>query len=195
MNFKADLHNRKEKVAYGISVIGHPLITISVFILVYGYLFYDVKTTLSAFALIFLIVIIPVSVNNYWQAKKGFITNFDVSDRKQRASLFPYLLVLVAIMWFVMYMYNFPYAITHGVLFFFLMLLVITVINLKLKASLHAASSMFICMMIVNINPFVGFAMLFFSLVVAWSRLVLKRHTLPEIIAGLAAGILFGWLG
>ena len=102
MNFKADLHNRKEKVAYGISVIGHPLITISVFILVYGYLFYDVKTTLSAFALIFLIVIIPVSVNNYWQAKKGFITNFDVSDRKQRASLFPYLLVLVAIMWFVM---------------------------------------------------------------------------------------------
>lgn len=187
--------SRREKIAYRISVIGHPLVTIALFILIYGTLFYDLKTTLSAFGLIMLIVIIPITVNNYWQAKKGRITNFDVSDRKQRAALYPYLLLLMAIMSGVMYYFEYPETITHGVFFFFLMLLLISVVNLKLKASLHAASSFFICMMIVKVNPLAGLMVLLFSFVVAWSRLVLKRHTLPEIIVGAACGILFGLLG
>ncbi len=186
---------RLEKIAYRISIIGHPLVTISVFVLIYGYLFYDVKTTISAFLLIVFVVIMPITINNYWQAKKGLITNFDVSDRKQRATLYPYLLLLMAVMSGILYYYNYPESMRHGVLFFFFMLLVMSIINLKIKASLHAASSFYICMMIIKVNPIAGIVALPFSVVVAWSRLVLKRHTLPEIIAGSASGILFGLLG
>jgi len=186
---------RLEKFAYRISIIGHPLVTISVFVLIYGYLFYDIKTTISAFLLIVLVVILPITINNYWQSKNGVITNFDVSDRKQRASLYPYLLLLMAIITGVMYFFDYPKSITEGVGYFFLMLLLMSLVNFKLKASLHAASSFFICMLILKVSWPAGIVAVLFSFMVAWSRLVLKRHTLSEIIAGSASGILFGLLG
>lgn len=195
MERNSDKPSKLYKLAYSISVIGHPLITISVFVLIYGYLFYDVKTTLSIFLLILLVVILPIAINNYWQASKGMITNFDVSDRKQRSSLYPYLLLLMAVITGVLYYFKYPESITIGVSCFLLMILFMSVLNFKLKASLHAASSFFICMLILKVSPTVGVCALVFSLVVAWSRLVLKRHTLPEIIAGSASGILFGLLG
>jgi membrane-associated phospholipid phosphatase len=95
----------------------------------------------------------------------------------------------------VLYYFKYPESITIGVSCFLLMILFMSVLNFKLKASLHAASSFFICMLILKVSPTVGVCALVFSLVVAWSRLVLKRHTLPEIIAGSASGILFGLLG
>lgn len=187
--------NKVETIAYWISFVGHPLFTISAFVLVYGFLFFDVKNAITSFLFILFAVIIPISVNNYWQSKKGMITNFDVSDRKQRASLYPYLLLLMAIVSGIMCKLNFPDKITLGVVYFFLMLVAITLINLRLKASLHAAGSFFICMMIFEINPVVGIAAILFSIIVSWSRIVLKMHTKSEVIAGVVLGIIFGLLG
>jgi membrane-associated phospholipid phosphatase len=72
-----------------------------------------------------------------------------------------------------------------------LLVLLTHVLRRWLKVSLHAAFALFAAALVwPNLPGTLAVAAL--ALGVAWSRLVLRRHTLPEVLTGLLLGAAFG---
>ncbi len=180
------------KASLAISTIGNPLITFSVFVL-----FITLKTMdgMSA-ALLSLLVIgcvtIPISINNYVKTKNGKYTNYDVSDREQRQGFYHFLLLLIGGVTGILYLTNQPAAFRHGSLVFLVMVIVSYVINYRLKVSMHTSISVYLGITLLLVNFNAGLAMLVFAVLIGLSRLVLKRHSVAEVVAGLAVGFVFG---
>jgi membrane-associated phospholipid phosphatase len=63
-----------------------------------------------------------------------------------------------------------------------------------LKISLHASTSFFLAAMLLFDFGMLGFYAAIVSLLVAISRVILKRHTTMEVVIGGGAGILSGFL-
>lgn len=180
------------KASAVVSTVGNPLITFSVFIL-----FITLKTMEPVAAgLLSLLVIggvtIPISINNYVKTKRGIYTNYDVSDREQRQSFYRFLLLLLSVVTAILFLTGQPASFRFGSLVFLSMVIVSFAINYKLKVSMHTSISVYLGFALLLINLYAGVAMLLFSILIALSRLVLKRHTVAEVIAGFIMGILFG---
>lgn len=180
------------KASLAISTIGNPLITFSVFVL-----FITLKTMdgVSATLLSLLViggVTIPISINNYVKTKNGKYTNYDVSDREQRQGFYHFLLILIGGVTGILYLTNQPAAFRHGSLVFFVMVMVSYIINYRLKVSMHTSISVYLGLTLLLINFSAGLAMLVFAVLIGLSRLVLKRHTVAEVVAGLVVGFIFG---
>lgn len=71
-----------------------------------------------------------------------------------------------------------------------LMLAVAAALNRWLKLSLHLAFAGYSGLILTGIHLGYGLPILIFSPLLAWSRLVLLRHSLPEVIGGSALGLM-----
>lgn len=148
-----------------------------------------------AWFLVGLTILIP-TLFIAWMVKKGKLTDFDVYVREQRT--LPYLVSLgcAVVSCTVMMIARAPSllillnsaALVQGTTMY--------LVNRRWKISAHAAGSAGFAVLIWQIlGPFSSPILLVIPLV-AWSRVVLRRHTLGQVIAGaaLGAGIFFGVL-
>jgi ABC-type Fe3+ transport system permease subunit len=74
----------KKNIAHVVSVLGHPLLTIPLYVVLVMFGSEDFKRASLNTFLIIGCVFIPVTVWLYIKSRNGSYTNFDVSDRKQR---------------------------------------------------------------------------------------------------------------
>lgn len=108
----------------------------------------------------------------------------DVSNREQRNSLYLFNFVVIAVYIAVLYYLkeNFHYILI--VLFTLVLLVVMFMSNLFIKSSMHTSFNVFVSALFFALNPLYGIAWLFLTLLVAISRVILKRHTVKEVIMG-----------
>ena len=60
--------------------------------------------------------------------------------------------------------------------------------NFKIKSSLHTSLNCYLAACVFQIDSVVGIILFVMTLVVAWSRIILKRHTLSEVVMGFLVG-------
>lgn len=122
--------------------------------------------------------------------KRRVFSDVDVSKREQRPAFY-----LFAIYVCLLYLGSLMLLDGPPVLFLagcgvLLSILAISVVNLKIKASVHVAT---VTALIFIVSILYGDAFLLFLLVIPviiWSRVVTKRHTLPEAVVGGAVGVI-----
>lgn len=173
------------------SILGHPLSMLSVFTLLISFQLYD---AIKAFILSFIVigvVVIPVAIRNYIKVKNKEYTNFDVSDQKQRQSFYPFAIILLSIAAIVLYFIPDTTAFFIGTSCALLMVGCSAIINFKIKTSLHTSVSIFLAVTYLNLSLLTFLLLLSFSVLIAASRVVLRRHTLVEIITGACIGVAF----
>lgn len=175
-----------------VSVAGHPLITTSLFIVFVTFQQLPFNKAAIISSLMICGVILPITFQNYRKVKQGRFTNFDVSNRKQRTQFYYPLIGLLALVTGLLFATNQPRPFCYGVLFSLLLIVCAFLFNFFIKVSLHTAFSFFITWAISLINPVAGVGMVLFSLLIAFSRLILKRHTIPEVTLGALLGLLIG---
>jgi hypothetical protein len=122
--------------------------------------------------------------------KRGLFTNMDVSKREQRPLLFNVSILFTIVYLAGLYFLNGPQiliVITVGVM---LGIVIISVINTRIKASMHVATIS--ALIFTTAIVFSGYYLflLFLIPLVAWARLKIKRHTLPETVVGGLLGVL-----
>jgi hypothetical protein len=182
------------KVAQIISVLGHPLLVLSLTTVLISFHFYDTAKASLISAVIIGLVIVPVTVHNISKARKKEYTNFDVSDRKQRESFYRFGLILLGVATLILFFISGGGTFFLGTLFALLMLATSAIVNMRLKTSLHASVVMYVAISCYNIDARITIGLLVFGILVAISRVVLKRHTKQEVITGGILGISFGML-
>ncbi|MBP9791557.1 MAG: phosphatase PAP2 family protein, partial [Bacteroidia bacterium] len=74
----------------------------------------------------------------------------------------------------------------------FLLLLTAQLMNFYIKSSMHTAFNLFLVFLILPMSSVFAILYLGFTFLIAWSRLVLKRHTLKEVVSGAIIGLVFG---
>ncbi|HWY78903.1 MAG TPA: hypothetical protein VNW29_00940 [Candidatus Sulfotelmatobacter sp.] len=141
----------------------------------------------TGYTMIFLIAITFFVI--YGVHKKIF-TDLDVSKRTQRPLLFTVGLFMTLIYLWGLFFLNGPKILSVVTIVFICGVLLIALINTRLKVSFHVAtvSALLFSMAII----YQGYYYLTLLLIptVAWARLKINRHTLPETIVGGCFGIL-----
>ncbi|KUG08334.1 hypothetical protein [Solirubrum puertoriconensis] len=177
------------RVAYWVSTLGNPLFTALVFVGVLAFRLLEVRVAAWLMAGMLLGVAAPMSIWNYRQVKTGAYTDFDVSVREHRASFYPRLIVLLGVATALVWATPSAAPLRAGMLAALGLLVACYGINFRLKVSLHAALSFFMAGCVLGLNQAWGLGALLVASLVAASRLVLKRHSLIELVVGTVVGM------
>ena len=184
----------KTTTAKYISVIGHPLLTIPLFVVSLLFHFQDFNSALVTSLLLVFGIIVPLIIKMYRGEKKGVYTNFDVSDQGERKSWYFFAIALLSITVLILFVTNQSPVIRFGFLLSILVLLSSQIVNYYIKSSLHVSFNIFLSFLIAPVNIYVAALFFLFVFVIAWSRVYLKRHTIKEVTTGAIIGIIFGLL-
>ena len=166
-----------------------------VMMLVFVPLFLVYKTTgdvILAFAwtVYTMIFLIAISFFVIYGVHKKIFTDLDVSVRKQRPTLFIVGLVMAVVYLWGLSFLNGPKILTFVTIGFIAGVLIMAVINTKLKVSFHVSTASALLFALAIVYQGYYYLTLLLIPAIAWARLRIKRHTLPETIVGAFLGIL-----
>lgn len=177
-----------------ISTVFNPLTSLVLYFLYHSYHNLDTQAALREFLPILIFIIIPISAWLLWNVKNGNYSNMDVSDRKQRNSLYVFISAVMVV--YLLYKYFFGNVADYTMLFLFVLIIMMQISNFFIKSSMHTSLNIFAAALFFTINPTIGIFWLILSMIVAVTRIILKRHTIPEVIMGafLALIVSFAYL-
>lgn len=180
------------KISKVISNVFNPLTSLFLFFVYESSRKYTVTETIVNFIPIMLITIIPITIWISWNVKKGRYTNMDVSNRNQRKSLYFFIAGMLLI--YLMYNYVIHQEIDYTMTFLLLLLLVLQISNYLIKSSMHTAFNVFVAALFFNLNPYLGCIWLGIAVAVGITRIILKRHTLQEVLTGAFIALLVSFI-
>ncbi|WP_294272237.1 phosphatase PAP2 family protein [uncultured Chryseobacterium sp.] len=175
------------KISKIISDFFNPLISLFIFFVLMSIWKYSLRDSVFHFLPILLIVILPVIIWILWNVKTGRYVNMDVSNRVQRKTL--YIFIVVCVMVYMVYAYLASGSIDLVMLFILILLLALQISNFFIKSSMHTAFNVLVAALFVPMSWITGIIWLGIAALVGVTRVILKRHTVREVITG--AGIAF----
>ncbi len=176
------------RLAKYISILGHPLLTIPVFVAIVMFRFKEFHEALFISFLIIGCIFIPLILLMYFKSKNGTYTNFDVSDKNQRKSLFWVAVPLLLIVTIILFKTNQSANLCISVLFASILVIVSQIVNYFIKSSLHVSLNIYLASLIFTFDYKISLIFFLFTALLCWSRVKLNRHTVKEIIFGLIIG-------
>ncbi len=185
---KSNINLAGYRVARFISVLGHPLLIGSVVSAMAFFELYSREKALLLSGFVLGFVTLPLTAWNFYKTKNGSYSNFDVSIRSQRSSMYAVLLGLLSMACLFAWFSHQPLAFSVGLSMCLALVLFSFSINFILKTSLHAAISFFMALGLLKLHVAWGLGMLVLAFLVSISRLVLKRHSMQEVVSGSLSG-------
>ncbi len=141
----------------------------------------------TTYSLIFLMTIAQIVL---YYVRKNVFTDLDVSTRAQRPLLFRILVIFGVLYISGLYLLHAPRVLYVMVVSLLFGVSVVSIINMRIKASLHVATlSALILGLVLGYGIYYAFFLLLIPLV-GWSRVKLKRHTVSEVVVGGVVGSL-----
>lgn len=176
------------KLSKVISNFFNPIVSLLIY-----YIYYSISNLGTKEALVYILpllgmVVVPII---YWissNVKKGKYTNMDVSNQRQRRSLYYFIIVVLLV--YQLYHYLRFKGIDMLVLFLFILLVVLHFSNYLIKSSMHTSINIFVAALFYSQNHCLGWAWLGIALLVGITRIILKRHTVAEVFSGAAISFL-----
>lgn len=176
-------------VARLLSIAGHPFVFALLVMAAVGVRFLRREQTVTALTVLVLLVIVPFTLYIVREVRAQRWTNFDVSVREHRPRMYAVALLLIAAAAGLLHLLGAPWGIVRGMLFAAGLMCLTLALNVLLKVSLHAAISAYAAVILWRVEPAVGAIALAACLAIGWSRVVLKRHTLAEVVVGTMCGL------
>ena len=181
----------RRQVARWISILGHPFILIPALVAAVTVRRLPPERAALIVGIVVLVSVVPMLLLIARQVRSGAWTNYDVSVREQRIGLYPAALAIATATVLVLAWAQVPRPILQGVLATLLLIGIAALVNLRLKISLHTAFAVFTALALWPSRGLVT-GVLVLALAIAWSRLEMARHTLPEVIGGALLGAAVG---
>lgn len=171
-----------------VSTVGHPLLILPLAI---GFVLNDSGASAAWLPLSLVLLSLLVVAAFVVRAKaKDQISDLDVSRREQRPRLYLLSISAVAVSAVLMWRFGQPPQVWQGALVAMGLLLASAMVNqLGLKASLHTSFGVYAAGVLATTNLTLGLLGLALAALVGWSRVVLGRHSWPEVAAGLMLGL------
>lgn len=182
--------SRGVAVARFVSIAGHPFVLVPSAILVSGTSAQAVATPRAALFVAIVVVLGMIAIGAYVASglRAGRFADVDVSVREQRGGLYRVSLAATAAATAVFHFGDQPAIAVRGSGIAFVLVGCCALANLRTKISLHVAFAAYAVGIAGGRRPAVLAVAALIALAVAWSRVVLRRHTRAEVVAGGIAG-------
>lgn len=129
------------------------------------------------------LIIFPVCLLLFFKITNR-IEDFDLSNRNQRHKLYPVALFLIFFVLILLWFLNAPKGIFSLILALISIFIVNFLINRSSKISIHTSAIVgFSTLLFIYYGFLVGIIGLLISIIVMWSRIVLKKHTLLQVLS------------
>ena len=183
-------NTKQERIARHVSNILAPATISLPFILLVA--FYQTQDKLSA--LVFAcITLFFLSVGPLLYiiigVRLGILSDIDVSRRSQRVGPFIFGIISTTIGWIILSLTDAPRNLQTVMIITVFSGIIMMVITLWWKISMHASSLGGVATMLTALYGAVMLPLFVLLVLVSWSRVVLRRHTVPQVIVGSLAGI------
>lgn len=181
------------QIARWISSLGHPILTIPAFAIWFEFTHEPPEKACLVSGLIVGLVVLPLSLKTWLGYKKGAYSNMDVSNREERKRWFRAPIIMMLLLTAALYFgfHDLPLTIAVGAIT--VMLFAFKLVNqYAIKASLHVGVNAYLALVALSMSNLLFGIISAITLVVGWSRVVLKRHTLAEVLVGALIGAFFG---
>lgn len=165
-----------------ISNFFNPLASLVIYFFYYSYKNYTWEEATKKFLPILILLIVPIALWIYRNVKKGNYTNMDVSNRRQRHSL--YIFIILATIVFLAVDYFLHKEIDWTVLMLCILLILMQVSNFYIKSSMHTSLNIYVAALFFAIDPAIGVFWFLLSILIGITRVILKRHTTKEVLSG-----------
>ena len=173
-------------IARWTSILLHPFVVFAALSLVAAWKLDPSSLPRTAIGILVAVAIVWAFVLQ--RRRSGRWGTVDASDRRERPVLYALVLVVAAGYW--LWLGGRASATGQGVVAVIAMLCVGGIANRWIKLSLHMASLAFAGVALLPLWPLAGIVALLLLPCLAWSRLRMARHTLPEVVGGSALGLL-----
>ena len=180
-----------KQVARWVSILAHPFVMVALLVAVPAMRQSSGKTVQSLLVAA-IAVVVPMAVLMFLQVHRGRWSNVDASKPSERPVLFLVAVVglVGALAWLLV---NDPQSfLVRGMLVVAAFLLLAAFLTRWVKLSLHVAFAALAATALSLLGSPIGYALIAVVPLVFWSRLVLGRHRVPELLIGLVLGILTG---
>ncbi|MEO8217427.1 MAG: hypothetical protein ABI718_10145 [Acidobacteriota bacterium] len=182
---------RKTYLARWISILAHPFVMVALLVAVPAVL-QSSGDALYSLLLVGTAVVVPIALLMFRQVRRGRWSNVDASNPSERPLLFGVALagLVAALLWLLL---NDPHSfLVRGILVVVGFLLVAAILTHWVKLSLHVAFAALTATTLCLLGSAIGYVLAAVVPLVFWSRIVLARHRLHELVVGLVIGVITG---
>lgn len=127
-----------------------------------------------------------------YEKKIGHYSDFSVSNRKQRYSLYYFAIPAVFGVAVISYVLELPSFFITSFIAGGVLLIASYLSNFVIKSSLHTSVNIYLSIVVFTLDLPLGLLVFFLTIVIAISRVILKKHTVPEVISGFLIGTICG---
>ena len=180
------------RLAAAVSWVGHPLMFISLAMLVVVALRVANRAGLAVLLTLLVGVVIPMALLLFRGVRSGRWSDADVSVRTERNRFYPRAIPISAIGVVALWLMRAPGFALRGAFVTFTLLVVAGLLNFRIKLSLHALFAFYSSVILFRVTTIAGAIAFALALLVFWSRLYLQRHDLPEMLIGTLLGVAGG---
>lgn len=181
----------KTRTARWISTLAHPFVMAALLVAVAAAR-HSPESAVRPVVLVIVAVVVPVAILMARQVRRGRWQNADASNASERPILFAVSMagLIAAVAWLLRYD---PHSfLLRGLIVVGIFIVVSAVMTRWIKLSLHVAFAALAATSLSMIGSPVGLVLLGVVPIVAWSRLVLTRHSLFEVLVGSVLGAATG---
>jgi phosphoglycerol transferase MdoB-like AlkP superfamily enzyme len=179
----------KQRVAFVFSTVGNPLLTSAFLLGAACFRFLSTSGAVLVLVALVLLLLLPIALWNWGRVRSGRYSDFDVSRREDRGTLYRLIVAMTLVAAGGLFITGQPRPLWFGMLCASLMLAVAAGVNRRIKISLHAAFAFFGTVAIARVDTAWVAPTAVFAVLVAWSRFILKRHSVGELTLGTALGL------
>ena len=187
-----------DRLARWISVLfDSSILSVPIF-LAFGYISARTSGLLWAILTLLIVTGIPLAYLLIGR-KRGWVSDMELSRREERPRFILISLSADVLALLILYLLGGPHLLTVIVLTYFCLAIVMFSISNFWKISMHMAGVGGFSTALVFVFGTPALCAYLSLLLVAWARLHRRKHTIPQLIAGAAAGglvaaMVFGWL-
>ena len=181
----------KTQIARWVSTLAHPFVMTALLVAVAATR-QPTGSAVRPVLLVTLAVVAPITLLLVRQVRRGRWANVDASNASERPILFLVSLAGLgaALVWLLRY--DPASFLIRGLIVVAAFIVVAAVLTRWIKLSLHVAFATLTATALSGIGSPVGLTLIALIPVVAWSRLVLARHSLHEVAVGCVLGVITG---
>ena len=189
-----DDHFFSRKMARWVSILAHPFVMTGIMVAGSALHRGTIRDAASALLLVGLATIFPIAILMIRQVRRGDWDNVDASNRAERPILFVVGILALAVLLTYELVFRPGSFLIRGVVIVMIMLAFCAIVTRWIKVSLHMAFGALCAATLLLIGSPAGWAVLVVLPLLAWSRLVLSRHTVDEVASGTVIGAVAAWV-